>query len=107
VMRNAGLDAYGYQGAHKQSIEMATAYYACYAKGAGISAQIAPENSGSCPDAEQYYGKIVNGVERMIVMGALRFPEDQAITSVEAAAKKAASSGVFSLDSILCGRWRD
>ncbi len=66
-----------------------------------------PENSGSCPDAEQYYGKIVNGVERMIVIGALRFPEDRAITSVEAAAKKAASSGVFSLDSILFGRWRD
>jgi hypothetical protein len=40
-------------------------------------------------------------------MGALRFPEDPAITSVEAAAKKAASSGVFSLDSILCGRCRD
>jgi hypothetical protein len=86
---------------------MATAYYACYVKGAGFSAQITPENSGSCPDAEQYYGKIVNGVERMIVIRALRFPEDRAITSVEAAAKKAASSGVFSLDSILFGRWRD
>jgi hypothetical protein len=106
-MHNAGFDAYGYQVAHKQSIEMATAYYACYVKGAGFSAQITPENSGSCPDAEQYYGKIVNGVERMIVIRALRFPEDRAITSVEAAAKKAASSGVFSLDSILFGRWRD
>ena len=107
VMHNAGFDAYGYRGAHKQSIEMATAYYACYAKGAGFFEQVTPENSASCPDAEQYYGKIVNGVERMIVIGALRFPDDRAIISVEAAAKKAASSGVFSLDSILFGRWRD
>jgi hypothetical protein len=86
---------------------MATAYYACYAKGAGSFAQVTPENSASGPDAEQHYGKIVNGVERMIVIGALRFPEGQTLTSVEAAAKKAASSGVFSLDSILFGRWRD
>jgi len=106
-MRNTGFDPYGYRGSRKESIEMATRYYACYAHGAGFFAQITRENSAPCPDTEQYYGKIVNGVERMVVIGALRFPEDRAITSVEAAAKKAASSGVFSLDSILFGRWRD
>jgi hypothetical protein len=107
VMRNAGFDGYGYRGLHKQSIEMATAYYACLAKGAGFFATVTPENSASCPDAEQYYGKIVNGVERMVVIGGLRFPNDNAIMSVEPAAEKAASSGVFSLDSILFGRWQD
>jgi len=35
LLHLAGFDSYGYRGAHKQSIEMALQYYACYAKGAG------------------------------------------------------------------------
>ena len=107
VLLIAGFDPYGYRGPHQQSIEMATEYYACFAKGAGFFKVVTPENSGSCPDAAQYYGKIVNGVDRMIVIGAYRFPNDKAITSVEAAAKIAAQSGPFALDAIFFGRWRD
>jgi len=107
IMRNAGYDPYGYRGSHNQSIEMATSYYACFAKNAGFFKVVSAQNSGSCADATQYYGKIVNGVDRLMLIGALRFPENASIGSVESAAKTAATSGPFSLDSILFGRWRD
>jgi hypothetical protein len=107
ILRIAGFDPYDYRGSHKQSIEMATAYYACFAQGAGFGKIVTARNSGSCPDAAQYYGKIVNGEDRMMVIGALRFPNNKPITAVEAAAKVSASSGPFSLDAILFGRWRD
>jgi hypothetical protein len=32
MVRIAGFDPYGCRGAHKQSIEIAKQYYACYAK---------------------------------------------------------------------------
>ena len=54
-----------------------------------------------------YYGKVVNGVDSNIVIGALRFPDDAAIGAVAAAAKEASSSGAFSLDAILFGKWQD
>jgi len=107
VLRIAGFDSYGYHGFHRQSIEMATEYYACLAKGAGFGRVVTAENSASCPDAAQYYGKIVNGEDRMMIIGALRYSNNKAITSVEAAAKVAASPGIFSLDAVLFGRWRD
>jgi hypothetical protein len=64
-------------------------------------------NAGGCPNAAQYYGKLVNGVEQRALIGAERFPNDVAITRVEAAAKVAASSGALALDAILFGKWRD
>jgi len=73
---------YGYRGLHKQSIEMAIAYYACFAKGAGYLKVVTAENAGSCPDALQYYGKIVNDVDRMVQFGAYRFPKNTAIGDV-------------------------
>jgi hypothetical protein len=36
LMQIAGFDPYGYRGAHRQSIEMAVQYYACFARGAGF-----------------------------------------------------------------------
>jgi hypothetical protein len=107
ILRIAGFDPYGYRGFHRQSIEMATAYYACFARGAGFFHVITSENSGSGPDAAQYYGKIVSGVERMVVIGAFRFSSDDAITDVEAGGKTGSSSGPFSQDAILFGKWRD
>jgi hypothetical protein len=80
---------------------------ACLAKGAGFLKLVTAENSAACPNAAQYYGKLVNGVERNVVIGACRFPQDHAITDVEQAAKVASSSGPFSLDAILFGKWRD
>jgi len=87
IMQIAGLDAYGYRGRHQQSIEMAIQYYACYAKGAGFGKVVTAANPGSCPDAAQYDGKVVNGVDPLVVFGAYRFPENNAITAVETAAK--------------------
>jgi hypothetical protein len=107
LMRIAGFDAYGYRGAHGQSIEMATQYYACYAKGAGFGKIVTPENSGSCPNAAQYYGKIVNGVDRMVTIGAYRFPNNRSLIEVDSDAKTASSSAAFALDAILFGKWRD
>jgi hypothetical protein len=107
LLRGAGYDAYGYHGIHGQSIETATAYYGCYAKTARFGKTITPENSHTCPDAAQYYGKIVNGVDRMITVAALRFPQNQSITDLEPQAKTTSASGPFSLDAILFGKWRD
>jgi hypothetical protein len=107
VLRIAGFDSYGYRGRHRQSIEMATGYYACLAKAAGFAKTLTAENAGACPDATQYFGKIVNGVDSNVVFGAYRFPSNHAITDMENSAKISASSGAFSLDAIFFGRWRD
>lgn len=107
LMRIAGYDAYGYRGSHGQSIEMATRYYACFAKGAGFGKVVTKDNSGNCPDVDQYVGKIVNGVERNILIGAYRFPNDAAITELETEARTSAASGPFALDAVMFGKWRD
>jgi hypothetical protein len=107
ILRIAGFDPYAYRGRHEQSIEMALAYYACFGKRAGFGKTVTAENSASCPNAAQYYGKIVDGVDQNETFGAYRFPNDQSITEVETAAKTASSSGPFSLDAILFGKWRD
>lgn len=107
LMQIAGFDPYGYRGAHGQSIEMAMECYACFAKSAGFYKTVTRENSGSCPNAAQYYGKLVNGVDRMLLIGAARFPANKAITGLEPEAQKAATTGAFSNDAILFGKWRD
>src|SRR5258707_4755775 len=106
-LRIAGFDPYAYRGNHKRSIEMALQYYACYGNSPGFYKTVSRENARACPNFEQYYGKVVNGVDPNIVIGAFRFPKNAAIGSVEAAAKEASSSGAFSLDAILFGKWRD
>lgn len=106
VIKVAGLDAYGYRGFRGQSIEMATQYYACYAKYAGFYKTVTAENARSCPNYQQYIGKIVNGVEDLILTGALRFPENKAITELEDAAKAMATQQ-DALDPLTFGRWRN
>ena len=81
ILRAVGLDPYGYRGLHKQSLEMAMQYYSCFAQGAGFYKIVTVENSHSCPNAAQYYGKLVNGVDRMVLVGAYRFPENVKITT--------------------------
>jgi hypothetical protein len=107
VLRIAGFDPYHYRGAHQQSLEMAVDYYACFAKHAGFAKVITAANSASCPDMRQYLGKIVNGVDANILIGAWRFPQDDAITELEDAARSSASIGPFSLDAIVFGKWRN
>jgi hypothetical protein len=68
---------------------------------------ITADNSRTCPDVRQYEGKIVNGAERLLTVGALRFPNNAAITALEPDAQAASSHGAFSLDAILFGKWRD
>jgi hypothetical protein len=105
IMRNSGFDAYAYRGAHQQSIEMSTQYYACYGKGAGFGKVVTPENSRSCPDYQQYVGQIVNGLGTVILLGADQFPKNPTITGVDAGAREDARREV--LDAIRFGRWRD
>ncbi|HEV8016710.1 MAG TPA: hypothetical protein VGP48_14320 [Stellaceae bacterium] len=107
LLANAGFDAYGYRGTHGQSIEMATQYYACFARSAGFRRTITAANSDTCPDPRQYLGKIVNGVDANVVIGADRFPADAALSALDGAAEESASSGPFSLEPILFGKWRD
>jgi hypothetical protein len=108
LMRNAGFDAYGYTGRHGQSIEMATTYYACLARGAGFGQTVTAENARDCPDFGQYLGKVVKPLEIPIMIGALRFPGDTVITRLDAAAKTAVLGGTgFGYDPLLFGRWTD
>jgi len=107
VLRHAGFEPYHYRGRHGQSIEMAITYYACFARGAGFYKMVTRDNSRSCPDAPQYYGKLVNGVDATVQIGAYLFPQNESITAVESSAKPSASSGPFSNDAIRFGRWRN
>jgi hypothetical protein len=89
-------------------MEMAIEYYTCYAKGAGFYKTVTAENSSSCPNAAaQYYERLVKGIDRMLLIGAERFSGDAAITGLEAGAQETASTGAFSTDAILFGKWRD
>jgi hypothetical protein len=107
VLRIAGFNPYAYSGRRKQSLETAIAYYACLAKGAGFGGTVTATNSGACRNAAQYIGKIVNGVDQMVMIGADRYPANTAIGVAEPAAKLSSPSGAFSLDAILFGKWRD
>jgi hypothetical protein len=107
IVRIAGFDAYGYRGFRQQSVEMATQYYSCYAKNVGFYKTVTAEAARSCPDYQQYLGKVVNSVEDVILIGAYRFPTNASITTLETAAKAATSSSGFSTDAILFGKWRD
>jgi hypothetical protein len=107
LMKIAGLNAYAYRGAHGQSLEMATDYYACFAKYAGFAKFITAENSRKCPDAQQYYGVIVNGVGENVLIGAYRFPNDGELIALDAPAKADLAISIFSLEPVLFGKWRD
>jgi len=107
LLRIAGFDPYGYRGAHGQSIEMATRYYALYGKSAGFRKTITAENSSSIPDYKEYLGRTVNGVDNNALIGALRFPNDTTITDVEYGARESAALEHLTWDSILFGKWRD
>jgi hypothetical protein len=107
LMKIAGLNAYAYRGAHNQSLEMATDYYACIAKYAGFAKVVTAENSRKCPDAQQYFGTIVNGVEENVLIGAYRFPDDNGVVTLDAPAKATFVKSAFSLEPILFGKWLD
>jgi hypothetical protein len=107
LMKNTGLNAYAYRGAHGQSLEMATRYYACFAKYAGLTNVITAENSRNGPDAAQYFGVIVKAVEPNVLIGAYRFPDNDELIALDAAAKAAIARSAFSQEPILFGKWRD
>ncbi len=107
LMKGTGLNAYAYRGAHGQSLEMATRYYACFARYAGLAKVITAENSGNCPDATQYLGVIVNGVGENVLIGAYRFPDDADLIALDAPAKANVAGSAFSPEPILFGKWRD
>lgn len=107
IMKSAGLNAYAYRGAYGQSLEMATVYYGCFAKYAGFTKIVTAENSAKCPDAQQYFGTIVNGVEQNVLIGAYRFPADAELTALDAPAKAAVVRAASFPEPILFGKWRD
>jgi hypothetical protein len=103
ILEKAGLDGYGYRGAHQESIELATQYYATYAQHAGFNQVITSENAGTCPNSAQYLGKKATG-EANFIEGAYRFPDNHMIVSVEDAAKLSPHGPV---DPLRFGRWRN
>jgi len=105
IMKNAGIDAYSYRGAHQQSIEMATQYYACYGKYVGFKKIVTADNARACADYQEYVGQLLNDVETPILIGAYRFPGNTAITELDAAAK--AESRRDPIETTHFGRWRD
>jgi hypothetical protein len=108
ILRISGFDPYSYLGTHKQSIVMAIDYYACYARCAGFHKTVNAEDCGRCLNAAQYYGKIVNGVEKPVMLGLYRFPQKASFSDLETAAKNVASSEIIPLDDeIYFGKWRD
>jgi hypothetical protein len=108
TLRNSGFDPYSYRGIHKQSISMAIDYYGCYARCAGFYKGVNADNCARCPNAAQYYGKNVNGVEIPVMFGLYRLPSDRSSLDLEPAAKIAASSAITPLvDAIYFGKWRD
>ena len=108
ILRGSGFDPYSYRGIHRQSIEMAIDYYACYARGAGFYKTVTAENCGLCPNSAQYYGKMVNEVEKLVMFGLYCFTGDHSFTDLEPAAKKAASGTINPLDdAFFFGKWRD
>jgi hypothetical protein len=106
ILRIAGFDAYAYRGFRQQSIEMATQYYACYARYPGLMQTVSDDNAKACPGYAQYIGKVVNDVDKPILIGALRFPDNRSITDVEVLAK-AETTREDALDAIGFGKWRD
>ena len=107
IMKNAGLDAYSYRGAHGQSLEMASRYYGCFAKFAGFDKVVTAENSRDCPDMREYLGSIVNGVAPTVLIGAYRFPDDRDLAALDGSAKASYVNSPFSIEPIMFGKWRD
>ncbi|WP_338846320.1 hypothetical protein V8J88_21490 [Massilia sp. W12] len=103
ILQQAGFDAWGYRGAQQQSIGAAIAYYACYGKVVGFNKTVTAENAKSCPNHAQYVGKMVHGVESMVLLGSARYPKNAEITELEEAARK----GRMVVDGVRFGMWRD
>ena len=107
VLRRAGFDPYGYRGAHGQSIQLSLDYYACFGQKPGFGQTVSPGDAASCRNGAQYLGKVVDGVDRLVVFGAGQFSADLTLDGLEPAAKVAARNGPFSTDALLFGKWRD
>ena len=90
ILRSAGFDPYGYHGNHGQSIEQAISYYARFAKAEGFYKTVTRRDSMSCPNVAQYLGRIVNEVEKPVLFGAIRFPDNVNLISLEPPAQAAA-----------------
>jgi len=105
LLKNAGFDTLGYRGTDSQSIEMAAQYCACYGKYVGFKKPVTAGNARACPNYQQYVGQIVNGLETGILMGAVHFPRNAAITELEVKARSGA--GINLIDPLHFGRWRD
>jgi len=43
-----------------------------------------PREFARVPNAAQYYGKVVNGVDGIVLVGAYLFPQNTSITGLEA-----------------------
>jgi hypothetical protein len=103
ILKHAGFDLAAYRGRHGQSLQMATDYYACFAKSAGPGKQITSVNAKSCPDFEQYLGQNVSDAEKNMLLGAWEFPQDKTLTELVPAAE--ARPDGRALDAIQFGLW--
>lgn len=107
VLKIAGFDPYAYRASHGQSLEMATAYYGCFAKSAGFDQVVTKENSNRCANVREYLGSIVIGVAPNVLAGAYRFPGNADLVALDDAAKASYVKSPFSIEPIMFGKWRD
>jgi len=105
MLKNAGFDAFAYQGMRGQTIQLSVDYYSCYGKTPGFKQTVTAENARTCPDYQEYIGQIVNGLETVEVMAAYHFPQDPLLNELDAPAK--AGAGPNLMDPVRFGRWRD
>jgi hypothetical protein len=107
VMKHAGFDGYSYRGAHGQSIELATDYYAQYGASAGFYGTVTLQNSAAIPDDEQYAGKVVNGLEINVLIGCRAFPDDATLSRLESAARSTFLARPGPPDAVVFGKWQN
>lgn len=105
ILSNSGYNFLTYKGMHDQSIELSTKYYACYGRYVGYGKKVTADNAKSCSNVDQYVGKIVENLPKVIIFGAYRFPRNAEITELEKSAKAAATIDL--LDPIGFGLWND
>jgi len=107
ILRIAGYNRYGYRSPCEHSTEMAISYL--LREGRGFFEDRHSRQLALVSQRPAALRKLVNDVDRMVQIGAYRFPNNAALTTVEATAKKSTSQTVttFSTDAILFGKWRD
>lgn len=104
VMREAGLDGYGYRGPHGQSLRAAADFYACYATRVGYGTTVTERNGAGCGNLAQYVGKTASGFQQLLYAASV-YPDDPALAAAAKAAQAVPRATI--VDALNFGHWPD